>query len=218
MNKKRYLTLMAMIFGALLLAGCSKKTSTYAVEYKSGSVDVKRDGSIEVTYREEFDEKRYDKNELEQAAKEEIEEFNSKYSSDNGMAFKSLLVRKNRAKLVVTFATADDYVLYNKKYVDSEREIKMFVGTYEEAVAAGYEPSDKLYSVKGKKKTKIDKSDIDNIKDLMVVYTTKGTSVKVDGKYKYVNKYVSFEKIEDTDEYIANTSDMSQNYILFESK
>lgn len=216
MVKKRYLTLAVIMLALVMLAGCSKKTSTYAVEYKSGAVLVKKDGEIEVTYREEFDEKLYDKAELEEMAKEEIDEFNSKYSDDNGMAFKSLLVRKNKAKLVVTFATAEDYVLYNEKYVDSERVIKMFVGTYQEAVDAGYEPSEKLYKVTGKKKEKVNKSDIENIEDLMVVYTTKGTSVSVEGKYKYVNKYVSFEKLEEDGDYIANTSDMSQNFILYE--
>lgn len=216
MTRKKYLVIAFVMLAFVMLAGCSKDTSTYAVEYKSGAVSIKEDGTIEVTYREEFDEKKYDYQELERCAKEEINEFNSQYSQDNGMAYKSLLVRHNRAKLVVTFATPEDYILYNKIYVDSERVVKLFVGTYAEAVQAGYEPGNKLYKVTGEKMKKkaIKKSEIENLQNMKVVYITKGTNVEVDGKIKYVNKNVSF--IKQDDEYIAETSDMSQNFIIYE--
>lgn len=211
MFRKKHITVVVMLLSVILtMTGCSKTSETYSAEYKDGYMRVFHDGKVFATYVEDFDEDVYDKEELKTMVDNEIAEFNEKYSTDNGMALENFRVEDEEAKVRLSFKTIDDYILYNETYVNSDKVIKMFVGTYDEAVSSGYKITGKLKQ-EGKK-DRIDAEELEEKTDtskLYVVYITQGANIRVDGEIKYVNKHV---KLEDN---MAQTTDKSQNFILY---
>lgn len=214
MFKKKHMAAMVLLLSVFLtMAGCSKKSDTYSTEYKDGYMRVFHDGNIFATYVEDFDEDVYSEDKLKDMVNNEIAEFNQNYSADNGMSLEEFEVKDDEAKVKLAFKTVEDYILYNEKYVNSNKVIKMFVGTYDEAVTAGYKVTGKL-KVAGKKE-KIDVAELAEKEDtskLYVVYTNQGTVMRFDGDIKYVNNNVKLDKK------MAITSDKSQNFILYALK
>lgn len=219
MFKKKHIILIGVLTLIMMtFAGCSKETSVYSVEYKSGAISVKNGGKIVVTYKEDFNEKKYDKDELKKKVLDEIDEFNSKYSSDNGMSFASLKVKDNIASVKLIFKNVEEYLTYSKNYVDSEKKIEMFNGTYKDAIEEKHEFKGDLQKVKNtltktKKSQKSSKDtdikDVDDIEDLYVVYTNQGTQIKIDGTLKYVSKNVEVYNG------VAITSDKKESFIFY---
>ncbi|MBD5137307.1 MAG: hypothetical protein HDT39_15360 [Lachnospiraceae bacterium] len=214
MFKRKHMAMIVLLLSVFLtMAGCSKKSDTYSTEYKDGYMRIFHDGKIFATYLEEFDEDVYSEDKLKDMVDKEIAEFNENYSKDNGMYLEKFEIKDDEAMVRLAFDTVEDYILYNEKYVNSNKVIKMFIGTYDEAVAAGYKVTGKL-KVAGKKE-KIDVDELkekEDISDLYVVYTNEGTVMRFDGDIKYVNKNVKL------DEKMAITSDKSQNFILYSFK
>lgn len=214
MFKRKHMAMIVLLLSVFLtMAGCSKKSDTYSTEYKDGYMRIFHDGKIFATYLEDFDEDVYSEDKLKDMVDKEIAEFNENYSKDNGMSLEKFEVKDDEATVRFVFDTVEDYILYNEKYVNSNKVIKMFIGTYDEAVAAGYKVTGKL-KVAGKKE-KIDVDELkekEDISDLYVVYTNEGTVMRFDGDIKYVNKNVKL------DEKMAITSDKSQNFILYSFK
>lgn len=214
MFKKKHVAATLLLLSVFLtMAGCSKKSDTYSTEYKDGYMRVFHDGTIFATYVEDFDEDVYSEDKLKDMVNNEIAEFNANYSADNGMSLENFEVKDDEAKVKLAFKTVEDYILYNEKYVNSGKVIKMFIGTYDDAVAAGYKVTGKL-KVAGKKE-KIDVDELTEKEDtskLYVVYTNQGAVMRFDGDIKYVNNNVKLDKK------MAITSDKSQNFILYALK
>lgn len=214
MFKRKHMAVIVVLLSVFLtMAGCSKKSDTYSTEYKDGYMRIFHDGKIFATYLEDFDEEKYSEDKLKSMVDEEIAEFNEKYSDDNGMSLEKFEIKNNEATVRFAFDDVEDYILYNEKYVNSDKVIKMFIGTYDEAVAAGYEVSGKLKAAGKKEKIDADElKDKEDISDLYVVYTNEGTVMRFDGDIKYVNSNVKL------DDGMAITSDKSQNFILYAFK
>lgn len=214
MFKRKHMAMIILLLSVFLtMAGCSKKSDTYSTEYKDGYMRVYHDGKINATYVEDFDEDVYSEDKLKDMVNKEIAEFNENYSADNGMSLEDFEVKDDEAKVKFAFKTVEDYILYNEKYVNSDKVIKMFIGTYDDAVSAGYKVSGKL-KVAGKKE-KVDLDEIlekEDTSKLYVVYTNQGTVMRFDGNIKYVNNNVKL------DGKMAVTSDKNQNYILYALK
>lgn len=214
MFKRKHMAVIVVLLSVFLtMAGCSKKSDTYSAEYKDGYMRIFHDGKIFATYLEDFDEEKYSEDKLKSMVDEEIAEFNEKYSDDNGMSLEKFEIKNNEATVRFAFDDVEDYVLYNEKYVNSDKVIKMFIGTYDEAIAAGYEVSGQLKAAG--KKEKIDADELEDkadTSDLYVVYTNEGTVMRFDGDIKFVNNNVKL------DDGMAITSDKSQNFILYAFK
>lgn len=210
-KKKHIAMVIAMVLVFSTMAGCSKKSDTYSTEYKDGFMRVFHDGKIYATYVEDFDEDEYNKDELKKMVDDEIAEFNEKYSEDNGMSLENFRVEDDEARVKLAFKTVDDYILYSEKYVNSEKKIEMFVGTYDDAVSAGYDIKGELKVPKKKEKIDAEElSDKEDTSELYVLYTTEGNYIRVDGKVKYINKNVKVD-----DDKLIITSDENDNYIFY---
>ena len=149
------------------LCSCASKKSAKKSEDEA-TVIIDKDNTVSVTYTEEFKEDYYDKDELEAQVDREIEEFNSSYAEDkaNGMSKQSLKLKDKKITLKLKFASYKDYEAYSAHYVSITKNVKLFAGTYEDAVAAGYDLTNKVIDLDKKPEVKLDeKSDKKSEKD-----------------------------------------------------
>lgn len=214
MNKKmRVVTVTMLIMFVLSVSGCSKKSNTYATEYKGEFIRINADESILAVYSEDFDEKLYDVKELESMVNKEAEDFNAEYSKDSGMSVKSVDAEKNEARVKLNFKTLEDYVLYNETYVDSDVKFEMFNGTYEEALKDSHSfDKAKFVKIGDKKGEELDIDEILQKEDkskLRVIFIRHGITIRVEGKIRYVTS-----EIKDNGGSVK-TADGKENYIIY---
>ena len=166
--KKRKIIFCCMLAVVLAsLCSCASKKSAKKSEDEA-TVIIDKDNTVSVTYTEEFKEDYYDKDELEAQVDREIEEFNSSYAEDkaNGMSKQSLKLKDKKITLKLKFASYKDYEAYSSHYVIITKNVKLFAGTYEDAVAAGYDLTNKVIDLDKKPEVKLDeKSDKKSEKD-----------------------------------------------------
>lgn len=149
------------------VCSCASKKSAKKSEDEA-TVIIDKDNTVSVTYTEEFKEDYYDKDELEAQVDREIEEFNASYAEDkaNGMSKQSLKLKEKKITLKLKFASYKDYEAYSAHYVSITKNVKLFAGTYEDAVAAGYDLTNKVIDLDKKPEVKLDeKSDKKSEKD-----------------------------------------------------
>lgn len=166
--KKRKIIFCCMLAVVLAsLCSCASKKSAKKSEDEA-TVIIDKDNTVSVTYTEEFKEDYYDKDELEAQVDREIEDFNSSYAEDkaNGMSKQSLKLKDKKITLKLKFASYKDYEAYSAHYVSITKNVKLFAGTYEDAVAAGYDLTNKVIDLDKKPEVKLDeKSDKKSEKD-----------------------------------------------------
>lgn len=166
--KKRKIIFCCMLVVVLAsVCSCASKKSAKKSEDEA-TVIIDKDNTVSVTYTEEFKEDYYDKDELEAQVDREIEEFNSSYAEDkaNGMSKQSLKLKEKKITLKLKFASYKDYEAYSAHYVSITKNVKLFAGTYEDAVAAGYDLTNKVIDLDKKPEVKLDeKSDKKSEKD-----------------------------------------------------
>lgn len=170
MKKFKGLLLIGVI--ALMLVGCGKTFDT-----DESAVYVKKGGKIIGASVEEFDESKYDKDELSAFIDKAIDEYNKEHSTGS-VSLGKLTVENNKAILFLTYESPSDYTEFNGE--------EIFVGTIVDAMAAGYDFNESYYAVKGTELgdlTSIDKID----DDLKVVILKEHIGVKVDGTIKYIS-------------------------------
>ena len=162
-NMKKRKIIFCCMLAVVLASVCScasKKTAKKSED--EATVIIDKDNTVSVTYTEEFKEDYYDKDELEAQVDREIEEFNSSYAEDkaNGMSKQSLILKDKKITLKLKFASYKDYEAYSAHYVSITKNVKLFAGTYEDAVAAGYDLTNKVIDLDKKPEVKLDeKSD-----------------------------------------------------------
>lgn len=166
--KKRKIIFCCMLVVVLAsVCSCASKKSAKKSEDEA-TVIIDKDNTVSVTYTEEFKEDYYDKDELEAQVDREIEEFNANYAEDkaNGMSKQSLKLKDKKITLKLKFASYKDYEAYSAHYVSITKSVKLFAGTYEDAVAAGYVLTNKVIDLDKKPEVKLDeKSDKKSEKD-----------------------------------------------------
>ncbi len=166
--KKRKIIFCCMLVVVLAsVCSCASKKSAKKSEDEA-TVIIDKDNTVSVTYTEEFKEDYYDKDELEAQVDREIEEFNASYAEDkaNGMSKQSLKLKEKKITLKLKFASYKDYEAYSAHYVSITKNVKLFAGTYEDAVAAGYDLTNKVIDLDKKPEVKLDeKSDKKSEKD-----------------------------------------------------
>lgn len=166
--KKRKIIFCCMLVVVLAsVCSCASKKSAKKSEDEA-TVIIDKDNTVSVTYTEEFKEDYYDKDELEAQVDREIEEFNANYAEDkaDGMSKQSLKLKDKKITLKLKFASYKDYEAYSAHYVSITKNVKLFAGTYEDAVAAGYDLTNKVIDLDKKPEVKLDeKSDKKSEKD-----------------------------------------------------
>lgn len=147
-TKKTISLFLVMVLSALFIAGCSKEA--IYVPVASNTIEITENGEIVGYIVEPFDKEYYDIQELAVMVEAEINEYNTQ---------KQTLVKEaGRVPIVVDkVIMAEDgsknavvaYKFYNAAVYEDFMGRKLFYGTVEEAIAAGYDVDKKLSKVKG---------------------------------------------------------------------
>lgn len=210
--KKRKIIFCCML--AVVLASvcsCASKKSAKKSEDEA-TVIIDKDNTVSVTYTEEFKEDYYDKDELEAQVDREIEEFNSSYAEDkaNGMSKQSLKLKDKKITLKLKFASYKDYEAYSAHYVSITKNVKLFAGTYEDAVAAGYDLTNKVIDLDKKPEVKLDeKSDKKSEKDTEDTVSKDAEEATTDENSNETES--TDETLEQTDESESTSEEKSEN-------
>lgn len=209
LKKVKKIVFLVCIFTLILaFSGCgksekkAKKAETLATNFFEES-----DKGFVVVYEEEFDKEYYDKDELESMIDAEITEFNNDYAKDKakGIVKDSFKVSDKTATLKIRFYSWEDYVTYASEYISSNRNARLFIGTYKDAVAAGFNFAGKYVSKDGS--TPYDVSTTSE--DTMVVFTNEGFVMELSGDVIAYNENVTVKSGK------VKTSNRRENYIIF---
>lgn len=207
-NKTRLAVFTLLLVLVLAFSGCGKSKKSSEGEKKiTPNFYVYNTEEFTVVYEEKFDEKYYDEAELETMIDEELNEFNTKYVAEGnkGIEKASFNVANKKAILKLAFYSWNDYVTYASEYISSDRNAKLFIGSYNEAVAAGYNFAGKFTTSDGKESYDVTTAN----DDVMVIYTNQGFKMDIDGDIVAINENVSVK------DGLTVTSERRENYIIY---
>lgn len=220
--KKLVIFLFLMVM-AVAVVGCSKSkkksnsdssSDNKKTEKKAANFVLDSDNTFTIIYEEDFEEDYYDKDELESMIDSEINEFNTNYAkaSSSGMSKKELLVENGKAKLGLQFIDCQDYVEYERNYVDSNRNARLFIGKYETGISQGYKAVGRFTDLSGNKIDDIE--DIAKAEGTYVLFTNQGFNMTIQGEVIAFNGTVEY----DSKSGLVITSDKKENYIIYKIK
>lgn len=214
-KSRRIIAVLLCLAMALSMMACSKskkkKNKGPVDDSKLTNFVLNDDGSFTVLYEEVFDEEYYDKKELEKLIDSEITEFNQTLAADanNGIAKESFKVEGGNAKLTIKFQSVADYMSYETNFVSSKRNAVLFIGTYGDAVAAGYTMAGKFLASNGT--DTFDKSTLQTEPNTYVLYTNQGFNIEVPGEILAISYRTEIDKKAKQ----VRTPDKRENYIIF---
>lgn len=213
MRKQKALFLILLLVIMLVVSvGCGKSKKKPAKIEHSPTLTIDGNNHFVVAYETDFKEDYYDKKELETLIDNELATFNETSAADknNGVVKESFTVNNGLAVLKLRFSSASDYMNYSTDYVNSTRNARLFIGTYDDAVNTGYSFGGTFKSVNGE-----ETFDISAVKDdekVFVLYTNENHSIDIDGEILGMNSNVSLK------DNLAVTSDRQENYIIYKQK
>lgn len=207
-NKTRLAVFTLLLVLVLAFSGCGKsKKNSEGKKPVAPNFYVQDNGEFTVVYEETFDEKYYDKTELEAMIDEEIKEFNAAYVTDGskGIEKASFEVEDKKAILKLKFFSWNDYVTYSSEYISSDRNAKLFIGSYNDALTAEYKFQGKFTTPDGKESYDVTTS----ADDVIIIYTNQGFNMDIEGNIVAINENVTVK------DGLAVTSERRQNYIIY---
>ncbi|RDU24840.1 LptM family lipoprotein [Anaerosacchariphilus polymeriproducens] len=167
----------------------------------TNTVFVKNDGTIIGTLVETFDKKYYDKKELENYIKDQINDYENS-AGKNTVKLKSFKVKEKKAKVEIQYETAKDYKEFN--------HINFFAGTIKKALEAGYAfDKEFLEVVNGEIGEAVNTEQIKEDEKLKVIITEEIGDIKTSGDIIFVGSIhakikakdvVSIKKVKDSNE------------------
>lgn len=162
-----------------------------------------RDGKIQSSIVESFEQSYYDKEELQQTILSEAATYN-KSAGNGNITVEKVEVKNGTARVQMTYAEPEDYAAFN--------QTDFFVGTADEAQADGYDLNVVLSSVKNSSET-VGKADILGMKDVKLLITDINDAVTLNGRVVYVSENVTVSENAKT---IQRTPDSEKKaYVIF---
>lgn len=157
----------------VLLCGCADK-----FEPTESTIYVTSKGQVKTVLMEEFEADYYDFDELSQTVADEVKEYNLSVGAE-AVEVESLTKGTQDVTLSMNYESVEDYAAFN--------DVILFHGTYEEAVRAGYEPTE-LYDTDGMVYADVSS---DNFAHLNVLVTEENVCVQTSGRIKFVSDHVN---------------------------
>ena len=105
---------VTLVLCLIMLAGCSINDEIDSKKTSNNTFLLKEDGSIESATVEDCDKTYYDNAELEAYVTEKINNYNTEKGSE-AITKKSLEINEGRALLILTYASIEDYNIFNEK-------------------------------------------------------------------------------------------------------
>lgn len=172
--KKQLYFIVVVIMGLCFMTGCKKGTTLKLSDVTESTILLYGNGSIQGASVEAFDESYYDKNELKDFIKSDIETFNSKDGNEDAVKLNSYDVSNETAKVLLTYRDMDVYDAYNSSDIKSL--------TMDEAMNQGILPDTLTDAASGEK---VSKEDVTKHTEYMIVTVSEVIDVKVEGTVKY---------------------------------
>lgn len=198
--KKRVIMLTALALAGLLV-GCTAPKKEEA-DFKATTVMVHNDNTISAVIIEDFSKDYYDINELKKMVEEETAEINAICGADS-VTCDVKSEGNGMVRLTLNCSSCDSY----NRFQDED----LFVGTYEEALAAGYDLDVNLVNMSDSSKVTTAMS-IDNVSKYKVVVASENANhIRCDKKIRYASEETTL-----VDEYEVNAYDnIDRTVILF---
>ena len=200
MKKPLYIILVA-IMGACCITGCKKEASIKLSDINESTILLLGNGSVQGASVEQFDKSYYDKDELKDFIKEDIDTFNSKDSNVEAVKLEDFNVSDKTAKVLLNYK---DITLYNE-YNSSDIQVL----TMGEAVEKNILP-DTMQDVINS--SEVAKTDVTANSEYMVVVTNELIDVKTEGKIKYYSNAMLLN------EQTAQSMEGKTTIIVYENK
>lgn len=170
--KKIWKFSFVLALGAIL-TGCGDK-----FEPTESTIYVTSKGQVKTALMEDFEKDYYDFGELSKNISEEVRSYNLDTGAEV-VTVETLDEANDVVTLLMNYQSVDDYQAFN--------DVLLFHGTYEEAVKAGYEPTE-LYDPDGMMYAELS---ADNFKHLNVLVTEENICVQTSGRIKFVSEHVT---------------------------
>lgn len=163
----------ALLAAVFLLGGCGQK-----FEPTESTLFVTSKGMVQSAIIESFDQDYYDFEELSEEVKERVSEY-CLTEEGEPITLESIEKGDQEVILFLNYETAEDYRTFN--------DVLLFAGTYAEARAAGYVPTE-LQNPEGESIA----ADSGELDDLKVIVTEESIAVQTTGKIKYISDNVTY--------------------------
>lgn len=165
----------------LLMIGCLSACSNSTKEITETTVEIGKDGQVTGTIVEAFDKEYYDIGELEEMAKQEIEDYNSQ-AGNGRVELVSLTQEGTNVIMVISYDSAEDYTKFNEK--------TLFYGTIEEAAEQGYLQQAEVIEV-GNVEAVITEETLMGMSSKMIVVAEEPVRIMTSGKMTHFSEGVN---------------------------
>jgi hypothetical protein len=196
-----------------MLSGCAKK-EVGNISLKAGETGfyLQKDGTVEYEIYEKFDESYYDKKELKNKIKEELDSFNAGGSSKSleSAKLEYFGVEDKNVKVIIKFSSASDFMNY---LIDcnEEENATTYIGKISDAVAAGIPFKGEFTEISINEPTgAVAKGKDLREMDLNVIAIKEKMKVQLDSSIKYISDNCTIK------DGIVNISDSEQTIIVYE--
>ena len=205
--------LLTMIVLVSMLSGCAK-SEVGNISLKAGECGfyLHKDGTVEYEIYESFGESYYDKKELKNKIKDEIDSFNAGGSSKSldAAKLKYFGVDDKKVKVIIEFKSSDDFVNYLVE-CNEEENATTFIGKISDAVSAGIPFKGDFAEISISEPTgAVAKGKEIRDMDLNVIAIKEKMKVQTDASVKYVSENCSIKNG------VVNISDSEQTIIVYE--
>lgn len=183
---KRKIIVAALAVAVMInLAGCGAKVGNIGMDSNKTAIYIQKDETIIYGVSESFDKGYYDKGDLKDAVKAEVEEYNASdiASSSDAIVLEKISVSKKNAIMILEFCTAYDFLSYIENY-NAPADGTFYIGAI--ADNEDCKISGKFYEPENKKKTVAE----DTIKELdaNILIVNEAMEVQIDGTIQYVSE------------------------------
>ena len=211
---KRVITaLLIMSLTIIMLSGCAK-SEVGNISLKTGETGfyLQKDGTVEYEIYEDFGEGYYDKKELKNKIKDEIDAFNAGGSSKSLHSAKLQYfgVSDKKVKVIIKFATATDFMNYLIE-CNEEESSTTYIGKISGAIAAGIPFKGEFTEISINEPTgAVAKGKEIREMDLNVIAIKEKMKVQLDAPVKYISDNCTIK------DGIVSINDSEQTIIVFE--
>lgn len=183
------IVLMIMVIGTIF-TGCGKsKIGDITVSAGESAIYIKEDGTVSYAICESFEEDYYDKGDLKDIIKEEIDEYNAGPSASelDSAKLESFKEKDDVVTAIIEFKKIKDFVNYIKDY-NGEGDDEIFIGDVAAAVEDGLKISGEFTVVEDGNATEetVKGAEVKKSEDKIILLNEQ-MIVQVDGSVQYIS-------------------------------
>lgn len=203
--------LMIMITGTIF-TGCGKsKIGDITVSAGESAIYIKEDGTLSYAICESFQEDYYDKGELKDIIKEEIDEYNAGLSASqlDSAKLEYFKEKDDVVTAIIEFKQIKDFVNYIKDY-NGKGEDEIFIGDMATAVEEGFKISGKFSVVENGNPTEetVKGAEVKKSEDKLILLNEQ-MIVQVEGSIQYISENCTIK------DGIVTVTDDETAYIIY---